>query len=60
MIAATGGPAVVDQALRSGKKAIAAGPGNPPVIVDETVDDLEYAARCIVEGGLHLTIRFYV
>jgi propionaldehyde dehydrogenase len=51
LIVATGGPAVVDQALRSGKKAIAAGPGNPPVIVDETVDDLEYAASCIVEGA---------
>ncbi|GFN23271.1 aldehyde dehydrogenase [Thermanaeromonas sp. C210] len=51
LVVATGGPEVVGRALRSGKKAIAAGPGNPPVVVDETVDDLDYAARCIVEGA---------
>lgn len=51
MVVATGGPFVVDRALRSGKKAIAAGPGNPPVVVDETVSDLEFAAKCIVEGA---------
>ena len=50
MVVATGGPEVVDRALRSGKKAIAAGPGNPPVVVDETAD-LDQAARCIVEGA---------
>lgn len=51
LIVATGGPKVVEQALSSGKKAIGAGPGNPPVLVDETVQDLDYAARCIVEGA---------
>jgi len=32
----TGGPAVVKHAMKTGKKTVAAGPGNPPVIVDET------------------------
>jgi len=50
LIAATGGPALVEAAFQSGKKVIAAGPGNPPVLVDETAD-LEQAARCIVEGA---------
>jgi acyl-CoA reductase-like NAD-dependent aldehyde dehydrogenase len=46
----TGGPAVVRQALMSGKKAICAGPGNPPVVVDETAD-LAQAARDTVAGA---------
>lgn len=46
----TGGPHVVRQAMMSGKKAIAAGPGNPPVIVDETAD-LAQATRDIVAGA---------
>src|SRR5580765_6307540 len=46
----TGGPAVVKQALNAGKKAITAGPGNPPAVVDETAD-LEKAARDIVAGA---------
>jgi propionaldehyde dehydrogenase len=46
----TGGPGVVREALDSGKKAITAGPGNPPSVVDETAD-LEKAARDIVSGG---------
>lgn len=49
LVIATGGPAVVASALRSGKKAMGAGPGNPPVIVDETCD-VKKAARDIVEG----------
>jgi propionaldehyde dehydrogenase len=49
LINATGGPGVVKAALSVGKKAICAGPGNPPAIVDETAD-LDNAARCIVEG----------
>ncbi|HAX61285.1 MAG TPA: aldehyde dehydrogenase EutE [Elusimicrobia bacterium] len=32
----TGGPAIVKVAMSVGKKTIAAGPGNPPCIVDET------------------------
>ncbi|MEN6411989.1 MAG: aldehyde dehydrogenase [Veillonellales bacterium] len=50
LIVATGGPDVVKKALSSGKKAIGAGPGNPPAVVDETVD-LSYAAKCIVDGA---------
>jgi acyl-CoA reductase-like NAD-dependent aldehyde dehydrogenase len=46
----TGGPGVVREALDSGKKAITAGPGNPPSIVDETAD-IEKAARDIVSGA---------
>jgi propionaldehyde dehydrogenase len=49
LIMATGGPAVVAAALRSGKKAMGAGPGNPPVIVDETCD-VRKAAKDVVEG----------
>lgn len=51
LIVATGGPDVVKKALSSGKKAIGAGPGNPPAVIDETVKDLNYAAKCIVEGA---------
>jgi acyl-CoA reductase-like NAD-dependent aldehyde dehydrogenase len=50
LIAVTGGPAVVRAAMNSGKRAIAAGPGNPPVVVDETAH-LEKAARDIVDGA---------
>jgi acyl-CoA reductase-like NAD-dependent aldehyde dehydrogenase len=46
----TGGPGVVREALDAGKKAITAGPGNPPAVVDETAD-LERAARDIVAGA---------
>jgi aldehyde dehydrogenase len=47
MICVTGGAAVARAALNSGKRAVVAGPGNPPVVVDETAD-LERAARCIM------------
>lgn len=46
----TGGAGVVKAAMKSGKKAIAAGPGNPPVVVDETAD-LKAAARHIIAGA---------
>ncbi len=46
----TGGPAVVAEALRTPKKAITAGPGNPPAVVDQTAD-VEQAARDIVRGA---------
>jgi aldehyde dehydrogenase len=52
LLCVTGGPAVGRAALRSPKRAIVAGPGNPPVVVDETAD-LERAARCIVEGAAY-------
>ena len=50
MICVTGGPMVARAALKSGKRAVVAGPGNPPVVVDETAD-LENAARCIIQGA---------
>ena len=50
LICVTGGPAVGRAALNSGKRAIVAGPGNPPVVVDETAD-FDNAARCIIEGA---------
>ncbi len=50
ILVVTGGGAVVKAAFRSGKKVIAAGPGNPPVVVDETAD-VAKAARDIVDGA---------
>jgi aldehyde dehydrogenase len=50
MICVTGGPAVARAALNSGKRAVVAGPGNPPVVVDETAD-LDRAARSIIQGA---------
>ncbi len=50
LLVVTGGPGVVAEAMKSGKKAICAGPGNPPVVVDETAD-LEQAGRDIVKGA---------
>lgn len=50
LLCVTGGPAVVRAASKHGKRVIAAGPGNPPVVVDETAD-LDAAARDIIKGG---------
>jgi propionaldehyde dehydrogenase len=50
MLVATGGRAVVKAVLSSGKKAIGAGAGNPPVLVDETAH-LRGAARHIIDGA---------
>jgi acyl-CoA reductase-like NAD-dependent aldehyde dehydrogenase len=50
LLVVTGGIAVVRAAMRSGKRAVCAGPGNPPVVVDETAD-IEQAGRDIVIGG---------
>jgi aldehyde dehydrogenase len=52
MLCVTGGPAVGRAALRSPKRAIVAGPGNPPVVVDETAD-LDNAARSIIAGAAY-------
>ena len=49
MLCATGGPAVVTAVLSSGKKAIGAGEGNPPALVDETAV-VEKAAKDIIDG----------
>lgn len=50
MLVVTGGPAVVRAAMQTTKKVIAAGPGNPPAVVDETAD-IPKAARDVVLGG---------
>jgi aldehyde dehydrogenase len=50
LLCVTGGPAVVKAASGHGKRVIAAGPGNPPVVVDETAD-LDAAAKAIIEGA---------
>lgn len=50
MLVATGGKPVVKAVLSSGKKAIGAGAGNPPVLVDETAH-IRNAAQCIVNGA---------
>lgn len=52
MLCVTGGPAVVAAAMKSGKRAVCAGPGNPPVVVDETAD-IERAARNIIQGAAY-------
>ena len=50
LLCVTGGPAVVKAAAQSGKRVIAGGPGNPPVVVDEDAD-LDLAARSIIAGA---------
>lgn len=50
MISVTGGHRVVEFATKTGKRVIAGGPGNPPVVVDETAD-LDHAAQCIIRGA---------
>ncbi len=50
LVVVTGGIGVVREAMKSGKRAICAGPGNPPVVVDETAD-IDQAGRDIVKGG---------
>ncbi|MGZ4778590.1 MAG: aldehyde dehydrogenase family protein [Thermoanaerobaculia bacterium] len=50
LVVVTGGGEVVKVAMASGKRAICAGPGNPPVVVDETAD-IDRAARDIILGA---------
>ncbi len=50
LLVITGGPGVVKAAMASGKRAICAGPGNPPVVVDESAR-LDKAARDIIFGA---------
>ncbi len=49
LLVCTGGPGVVRAVLSSGKKAIGAGAGNPPVIVDDTAD-IKKAGKDIIDG----------
>ena len=52
LLCITGGPAVVDAAMKTGKRAICAGPGNPPVVVDDCPDlNFDKVARNIILGG---------
>jgi aldehyde dehydrogenase len=50
LLCVTGGPGVVAAAMQSRKRAVCAGPGNPPVLVDDTVD-LDSAARKTLLGA---------
>ncbi|MFD2694371.1 aldehyde dehydrogenase family protein [Sporolactobacillus shoreicorticis] len=50
LLVVTGGPGVVSQAMKSGKKVMGAGAGNPPTLVDETAN-IEKAAVDIVDGA---------
>ena len=50
LLTVTGGIGVVRAAMSSGKRAVCAGPGNPPVVVDETAD-IARAGRDIVRGA---------
>ena len=50
LLSITGGPGVVKAAMATNKKVVAAGPGNPPVLVDETAN-VEKAAEDIIKGA---------
>jgi len=50
LLVVTGGPAVARAAMKQQKRAIVAGPGNPPVVIDETAD-FDNAAKAIIAGG---------
>jgi aldehyde dehydrogenase len=52
LLCVTGGPGVARAAMRQSKRAIVAGPGNPPVVVDQTAD-LDRAARSIIQGAAY-------
>jgi aldehyde dehydrogenase len=52
LLVVTGGAAVARAALSARKRAIVAGPGNPPVVVDETAC-LANAADSIVKGAAY-------
>ena len=52
LICVTGGGVVARAAMQHRKRAIVAGPGNPPVVVDETAD-LDRAARSIIAGAAY-------
>lgn len=50
LLCVTGGPGVVKSAMQTGKRAICAGPGNPPVLVDATAD-IRRAAGAVIQGA---------
>ena len=55
LLTVTGGEGVVRVAMKTGKRCIAAGPGNPPVVVDATAD-IKKAASDIVKGASYENI----
>src|SRR5262249_56083677 len=52
LLCVTGGPGVVKAAMQTGKRAICAGPGNPPVLVDDTAC-MKRAAKAIIQGAAY-------
>jgi aldehyde dehydrogenase len=52
LLCVTGGPGVVKAAMQTGKRAICAGPGNPPVVVDDTAC-MKRAAKAIIDGAAY-------
>jgi aldehyde dehydrogenase len=52
LLCVTGGPGVVKAAMQTGKRAICAGPGNPPVLVDDTAC-MKRAAKFIIQGAAY-------
>jgi aldehyde dehydrogenase len=52
LLLVTGGPGVVKAAMQTGKRAICAGPGNPPVLVDDTAC-MKRTARAIIQGAAY-------
>ena len=52
LLLVTGGPGVVKAAMQTGKRAICAGPGNPPVLVDDTAC-MKRAAKTIIQGAAY-------
>jgi propionaldehyde dehydrogenase len=52
LVVVTGGPGVVKAAQASGKRAVCAGPGNPPVVVDDTADPAHAAQSLILGAGV--------
>lgn len=50
LLLVTGGPGVVKAAMQTGKRAICAGPGNPPVLVDGTAC-MKRAAESVIKGA---------
>ncbi len=51
LLSVTGGPQVVELAMSYPKKVIAAGPGNPPALVDETADLMLAAAEITMSAS---------
>lgn len=52
LLCVTGGPGVVKAAMQAGKRAVCAGPGNPPVLVDETAC-MKRAAEAVIQGAAY-------